>query len=165
MRLSTLEEVAERLKGGQVGLFPFDTIWGITGIESTATRIASIKQRPATQPFIKVIPDLSWVNPATNLQRELIAKHWPGPVTLRFSDQIALRLPAFEPLNQLLFLVNQPLITTSANLSGKDFPKTFQDISPEVINRVDFYYAEIEPLLGRPSLIIDATTNPPTTLR
>jgi L-threonylcarbamoyladenylate synthase len=162
MESFSIGDVAERILGQQVGVFPFDTIWGLTGLVEAeiAERISRIKKRPSSQSLVIVIPDALWVEKLvgspTPLQKEWMKKSWPGPTTLIFGD-LALRWPDFAPVNELLRLTGRPLYSTSANISGQVYPKRFEDISPEILNAVDFVFRGTEPPLGKPSNIVDVS--------
>lgn len=51
---------------------------------------------------------------------------------------IGVRIPRMVFCQALLHLLGKPLVSTSANLSGKPSPKNFGDIDEELIRRVDF---------------------------
>ena len=172
----SIRDCSRRLRNNEIGIFPFDTIWGLVGRidETVANRLYGIKRRPSSSPLLVVIPDLGWLDtlvlPLTEMQREWVQNSWPGPVTLIFDGKgrqktLAVRLPKFGPLNELLEGVGQPLYSTSANISGDPFPKRFDDISPEVLAGVDFAYRESEPLLGAESKIVDLTGSIPRVIR
>ena len=74
--------------------------------------------------------------------KELIKanKKWPGPHTwviqsqnncpkwLKKNDKVALRLPSFKPCKNLCSSLGIPLISTSANISGKISLKKYRDV-------------------------------------
>ena len=54
--------------------------------------------------------------------------------------------------------MKKPLVSTSANISGAPTPMTFKEISPEIINGVDYVVnLDREKPGGRPSTIIKLT--------
>jgi L-threonylcarbamoyladenylate synthase len=59
---------------------------------------------------------------------------------------------------KLMERMKKPLVSTSANISGQPTPKSFKEISPEIINGVDYvvnlYHDKIA---GKPSTIIKLT--------
>ncbi|MBT5856024.1 L-threonylcarbamoyladenylate synthase [bacterium] len=180
--LNSIVEVSTALQNGQVGLFPCDTIWGIIGTLATADTIRNIKQRSKQSPFICLIPSTKHLATvslpiATEYETEL-NKWWPGPVTIiapkspsipntvtAGKSSIAIRVPKFQPLNELLNQLNAPLISTSANISGTSHPLSISDISPELLDACGFIYDACEPGSNTPSTIIDCTSYPPKTLR
>ena len=173
-----IQNISDQLKNNKVGIFPFDTIWGITGIidEKVVKKIRRLKNRPDDKPLLIVIPDASslkfCVEGLADQQMELINDVWPGPVSIIFKksknipyyvtggkETVGIRLPDFEPLNYLLTCVGQPLVTTSANFSKQREPRVFQDIPKEIINKLDFVYDAFIPSLGEASRVIDCSTD------
>ena len=55
--MASAEEVGERLRRGEVGIFPCDTIYGLCGRadERIAERLYEIKRRPASKSFITLM--------------------------------------------------------------------------------------------------------------
>lgn len=173
--------IAQRIKKGSVGLFPFDTILGITGRmdTDTAIRIRRLKLRDAKKPFIVVAPDWDTVDyltaPLTSEQKAFLHQAWPGPITciLKKSpyvsdevtsglDTVAIRLPEYLPLNFLLECVKQPLISTSANFSGQPM---VDEVDPELVSQMDFNLVGCAPIEGLPSTLLDCTQIPPRVIR
>ena len=153
-------EVAAALKVVQQGgiiLYPTDTIWGI-GCDATNTeavqKIYRLKQRDEAksmiilldtdnklQSYISDVPELAYdliefaENPLTlvmpgakNISPSLIAAD--GSVGVRISDH-----PFCQQLIQRL---RKPLVSTSANISGKPSPQYFSQIDQEIIDGVDY---------------------------
>ena len=54
------------------------------------------------------------------------------------NESIAIRLVKDNFCKELINQINAPLISTSANISGKPFPKKFQEIDKKIINEVDY---------------------------
>ena len=146
-----MNDLITRLKNNQIGIVPHDTIPGIIArmSEKNASRIIDIKNRDQTKGFIILIPNTDHLSQlVTDIPthaQQLISKFWPGPLTIIFNKQpsiptiisgfettIAIRYPKHPLLNQLLTELNEPLITTSANIS------TETTVSKELINAVDF---------------------------
>ena len=81
--------ISQQLQEGAVGIFPFDTLLGITGIvsETVIQRVQQIKNRQ-DQPFILILSDLKqlsdWVAPLSVQQDQVIRHYWPGPITFIF---------------------------------------------------------------------------------
>jgi L-threonylcarbamoyladenylate synthase len=154
------DEIAKALKVVQDGgiiLYPTDTIWGI-GCDATNTeavqKIYRLKQRNETKSmiilldtdnklasYIQEVPELAYnlieyaENPLTlvmpgarNISPALIAAD--GSVGIRVSDH-----PFCQGLIQRL---RKPLVSTSANISGKPSPQYFSQIDQEVIDGVDY---------------------------
>lgn len=154
------DEIAKALKVVQDGgiiLYPTDTIWGI-GCDASNTeavqKIYRLKQRAETKSmiilldtdaklpsYIQEVPELAYSlieyaeNPLTlvmpgarNISPALIAAD--GSVGIRVSDH-----PFCVGLIQRL---RKPLVSTSANISGKPSPQYFSQIDQEIIDGVDY---------------------------
>ena len=175
--------IAEQFLNNEVGIFPFDTLLGLTGLanKDVITRLESIKKR-SSMPFIMIIPDLSYlsdlVEPLTDLQQSYIKKYWPGPVTFIFKKHkhvpdiitsgkptIGIRFANFLPLKFLLQKINQPILSTSANIHTQPVATTFSELSDELKSQCDFCYDEILPRYNQCSTIVDISTPTPTVLR
>lgn len=154
------EEVTKALdviKKGGIILYPTDTIWGIGCDASNSEAVAKIfnlKQRKDSksmlslvasdgmlQQFVREIPEVAWqlidsaVNPLTiiydepiNISKELLADD--GSAGFRITSE-----PFSKALSQAL---KKPIVSSSANISGKPAPKCFDQISEEIIEGVDY---------------------------
>ena len=180
---SELLAITEQLKQGKIGLFPCDTLLGIisTVTPENIARIQSIKQR-STDPFLILIPNFntirSFTEPLTPLQDSYVHSYWPGPITFVFNKAahldpaitcnkppIALRLPNYSPLNFLLAALQEPIISTSANIHGQPPAAEVDTCDPVILDKLDFTYSYHLPQHQRPSTIVDLTVDPPQTLR
>ena len=170
----SIEEMAQSILSGQLVIFPCDTIWGIIGLAQpeTAIQLATLKERPLNQGFVVLIPHQGhlnhWVSPITDLQKSLMAKFWPGPLTMVFQSAaavcsnikgdhsgIAIRHPRFPILNQLLDLLDTPLISSSLNLHQQATIQDIQDIPAAIKHQVSMIYPYATPLHQKASTIID----------
>ncbi|VAW17928.1 Threonylcarbamoyl-AMP synthase [hydrothermal vent metagenome] len=170
-----LVKCIEVLKKGGVILYPTDTIWGI-GCDATnpeaVKRIYEIKKRqdsksmlvlmenPALlERYIEEVPEVAWdlieisttaltiIYPnAKNLAANLIAED--GSVGIRFTKE--------KFTSGLLKRFRKPLVSTSANISGEEPPRFFNEISGGIKNLVDYIveYRQGDPAPARPSSII-----------
>ena len=61
---------------------------------------------------------------------------------------------------KLLERMKKPLVSTSANISGKPTPIAFKDISPEILKGVDYIVnLHRDKIAGKPSTIIKLTND------
>jgi L-threonylcarbamoyladenylate synthase len=175
--------IISQLRNNAVGLIPADTLWGISGIASPeiAHRIQAIKHRESPKPLILLIYQLeqieNWLQPLTNAHQQFCDSHWPGPITLLLPAStlaptaitcglptLGVRIPAIQPLRNLLKSLGHPLISTSANLAGEPAPKNHTDISRDIQAQVDFQAIWEDPP-GTASQIWDLTQTIPTRVR
>jgi L-threonylcarbamoyladenylate synthase len=164
----------EVINNGGIILYPTDTVWGI-GCDATnpeaVAKVYQLKKRTETQSMIclmngekmmynvfKEIPEVAWQildlseNPTTlvldnprNVASNLIA-----------SDQtLGIRIVKEPFCFKLMERMKKPLVSTSANISGQPTPKSFKEISPEIIKGVDYVVnLHHEKIAGKPSTII-----------
>jgi L-threonylcarbamoyladenylate synthase len=154
------EEVARALKVIQEGgiiLYPTDTIWGI-GCDATNTeaikKIYELKQRDETksmiilldtdnklQSYIQEVPSIAYdlieyaENPLTLIMPG--AKN-VSPALISTDGSLGIRVAKHDFCQQLIQRLRKPLVSTSANISGKPSPQNFGEIEQEVIDGVDY---------------------------
>ncbi|QGY48085.1 threonylcarbamoyl-AMP synthase [Maribellus comscasis] len=170
-----LKKALEVLKSGGIILYPTDTIWGI-GCDATnpeaVTRIYNIKKREDSKSmlvlmenpalldrYVDDVPEIAWdlveitTTPLTviypnakNLASNLIAED--GSIGIRFTKE--------KFTSQLLQRFRRPLVSTSANISGKKSPAFFDEISEEIKEQVDYIveYRQDDTTPSQPSSII-----------
>ncbi|MDE7116980.1 MAG: threonylcarbamoyl-AMP synthase [Muribaculaceae bacterium] len=152
-----LKKAVEILRNGGVILYPTDTIWGL-GCDATnpeaVERIFKIKKRADSksmlslvasdgmlQQFVSEVPDAAWqlidatVNPLTiiydtprGIAANLIAED--GSAGFRITSEAYSR--------GLCLRLRHPVVSTSANISGKPSPSCFEDIPQEIVDAVDY---------------------------
>jgi L-threonylcarbamoyladenylate synthase len=154
------EEVAKALKivqDGGIILYPTDTIWGI-GCDATNTeavkKIYSLKQRDEAKSMIILLDTAnkleSYVSNVNPLAFDLI-EYAENPLTLVMpgaknvspalisnDGSIGIRIVKHPFCEQLIQRMRKPLVSTSANISGKPSPQYFSQIDPEIIDGVDY---------------------------
>lgn len=174
-----IKTICKKLMDNKIGIIEHDTLPGIVSLatKENALKIQQLKDRPESKGFIILIPCIEQLNqlvatiskPAT----ELMHAYWPGPLTLIFKKHpsvpkeitgnrstIAVRYPKHPILNQILSEVNQPLLSTSANVSGTS---TLPD---KLISAVDFTFGNIKPNKITPaSTIVDTSQSKLTIIR
>jgi L-threonylcarbamoyladenylate synthase len=152
-----IKAAVDVLRKGGVILYPTDTVWGI-GCDATnaeaVKRIYKIKQRDDHKAMITLVADLAslerTVEKVPDVAYELI-ECTDRPLTIVYDKGVgvtpelmgddktlAVRLTT-EPFSAALCrALRRPLVSTSANISGQPAAKTFKQISPELINAVDY---------------------------
>ena len=164
----------EVIKNGGIILYPTDTVWGIGCDASNAEAVAKIyalKQREESKSMIVLmngekmmynvftaIPEVAWQildlseNPTTlildnprNVAANIIAD----------DKTLGVRMVKEPFCYKLMERMKRPLVSTSANISGMFTPKSFKEISPEIIKGVDYVVnLHREKICNKPSTII-----------
>ena len=180
-----VEEAVEVLKRGGVILYPTDTIWGL-GCDpmnkQALQKIDAIKKRLADKSYILLVNSERQLNyHVTNIPEvcyDLIdfatkpltiiypkGKHVDACVTAE-DGSIGIRMiKSPEYLNYLITRLKHGIISTSANISGEKYPKSYADISESIKSQVDFI---VDPSLENkniePSQIIKIGENSEVTI-
>lgn len=147
---------AKYLKEGKVILYPTDTIWGLgCSLESPAAldRIFHIKNRPPTKSPILLVNSIEMLklySGRIHPRIETLLLLHNRPLTVIYSNPVGLPLHVLnqdgsiairickDPFCQkMIEFLNQPIISTSANLSGEPTPKNFTEISETILKKVD----------------------------
>lgn len=156
---SDIDNALDVLKRGGVILYPTDTVWGL-GCDATNAaaieRIYAIKQRNDAKALICLLDSSDslerWVSGVPAVAYELLdaaiepltviydgAYVPPIASNLPADDgSLAIRIPHDEFCRELCHRLRKPLVSTSANISGKPTPQTFSDIKTEIKEKVDY---------------------------
>jgi L-threonylcarbamoyladenylate synthase len=168
------------LRKGGVILYPTDTIWGI-GCDATnpaaVDRIYEIKQRSDTKSmlvlldsaanldrYVQEVPDIAW--DLIELAEKPLTIIYPRAKNLAknlLSDDgtIGIRIVRDEFCSRLIQHIRKPIVSTSANISGKSWPTNFNSIDTVILQHVDYIvkWRQDDNTKGRPSSIIKLGTN------
>ncbi len=124
-------DLCQRLKAGQVGILPTETVYGLVclaGNEEARKRICELKARDDNKPMqflIDTIDHCAWldieVSPAL---QKLSDAFWPGPLTVIVTnadgDYVGIRVPRNDFICSMIDQLGMPLTATSANVAGED---------------------------------------------
>jgi tRNA threonylcarbamoyl adenosine modification protein (Sua5/YciO/YrdC/YwlC family) len=176
-----IAEVAALLRDGGVVLLPTDTIYGLHAVatnEAACARIAELKEREATKPFVVLgasLEQLLEVGLVVDARdREALNSIWPAPLTAilplqrpiaasRGASSLAVRVPDLEWLRGLVAMTG-PLASTSANRSGEPPIESPDSLARDLQNALDGV-VDAGPLSGEPSTIVDFTGDEPRLIR
>ena len=155
-----IRQAVSVLRRGGIILYPTDTVWGI-GCDATSSeavrRIFEIKRRSDAKALITLvgsvgalertvdgIPDVAYEliecsdRPLTIVyDRPLPAAHI-APELCAPDGTIGVRVTSEAFSSALCRVFGKPLVSTSANISGTQTPKTFGGISGEIVFAVDY---------------------------
>ncbi len=152
-----IEKSLEVLKNGGTILYPTDTLWGI-GCDATNTsaikKVFKIKQRSDNKTMIIIIDDVKklslYVDEIPETTWDLLEK-FDRPTTIIYpkakkilkklaakDGSVAIRVIQNPFCKELLANFDKPIISSSANISGKRNPLSFSEISDEIKNKVDY---------------------------
>lgn len=168
------EAVATLRRGGLI-LYPTDTIWGIgcdaTNAEAVA-KVFALKQREESKSLITLfdsadrvsryfdtIPDVAYdlmdvaVNPLTLI---LDGARGVAANLLAADGSMAVRITSEAFSRELCYRFQKPIVSTSANISGQPAAAVFSEVSPVIINGVDYVvkYRQNDMQRCKPSSIV-----------
>lgn len=147
----------EVLQQGGIILYPTDTVWGI-GCDATnadaVAKIYALKRREESKSMIILVngermlynvfndvPEVAWnilelsEKPTTLVldNPRNVAKNLIAP-----DNTLGMRLVNEPFCYKLMERFKKPIVSTSANISGQPTPLSFSEISPEIVNGVDY---------------------------
>ncbi|MDR0420536.1 MAG: threonylcarbamoyl-AMP synthase [Prevotellaceae bacterium] len=152
-----INRTVKALKNGKIILYPTDTVWGI-GCDATnaeaVEKIYKLKHRCNNKSMIILVDTVERI--ARHVKRIPKIAHdfielSEMPVTIIYpraknlaenliaeDGTIAVRIVNHEFCRKLISVFDCPIVSTSANITGINPPMSFDEISPDVINNVDF---------------------------
>lgn len=152
-----IQKAVQTLRQGGIILYPTDTVWGI-GCDvrnvQAVQRIYELKQRAdhkamiclvdsanRMQRYLRMVPDVAWdlveyadkpltliLDGAVNLASNLIAE----------DGSIGIRVTKERISQELCYRFQNAIVSTSANISGEPTPANFSEITPKIIQGVDY---------------------------
>ena len=164
IEVNNIEDTIKRLRNGEVGIIPCDTIYGISSLvtEEAMERIYEIKERPQSKKLI-VLSDKNSLESLGLIVPDEILSLWPSPLTVilptKGGDTLAVRVPDDKYLSSLLSETG-PLFSTSVTISGKPALETFEDVYTVFSEKVDFIVRKENIVKGESSTLLDATKRP-----
>ncbi|MDE3033203.1 MAG: threonylcarbamoyl-AMP synthase [Acidobacteriota bacterium] len=182
-QLRHLERIAEILQQDGVIAYPTDTLFGLGCLASrkkAVDRILQIKGRDPKKPMSILCADMEMLcrytrhldTPTFRLLKQML----PGPYTallpasravpryLQNKQVVGLRIPDHPFCLALTKLLGEPIITTSANLSGQPTLNTAWELEEELGHALDVVVDCGQPL-GLGSTIVDLSGEAPALVR
>ena len=123
--------IGDRFASGQLGILPTDTVYGIMGrsdAPSVSRRIYKAKRRDTAKRLQFLLARLSQLDdldiPLSAGLSKLATAFWPGQLTVvarnRDNVGVGVRIPNHRLIFDVINHLGQPLVASSANLSGHD---------------------------------------------
>ena len=176
---SEINKALQVLKEGGLILYPTDTVWGIgcdATNENAVKKVYDLKKRIDSKALICLVADDRMLKkyvkqiPETALN---IIDVTDKPTTIIYDGAqnlatnlvandgtIAIRIPDDDFCYFLSRKLNGAIVSTSANISGQPTPKSFKEISKEVLKGVDYVVnLHHEKICNKPSSIIKLSNN------
>lgn len=182
-----IEEAAREIKKGNLVLFPTETVYGIgaNALEEEAVKkIFIAKGRAQDNPLIVHVSNMQMVEEIVAhigiLERKLMEKFWPGPLTIIFQrkskevipnivtaslDTVGVRMPSNIIAKKLIEKAGVPIAAPSANVSGKPSGTKVEDIIAELDGKVEYILDGGFTDIGLESTVIKVENNRVNILR
>ncbi len=152
-----VKKAVEVLKAGGVILYPTDTVWGI-GCDATnpkaVKKVYEIKRREDSKAliclvdsearltrYVRNVADVTW--DMIELSEKPLTVIFDGvtglaPNLTAEDGSVGLRVTREEFSKELCYRFQKPIVSTSANISGEPTAMTFDAISDEIKEAVDY---------------------------
>jgi len=175
-----IERTAELIKKGKVIICPTDTVYGLIcnlKNKKAVERLFKIKKRKKDNPvpiFVENLKQAKKLVKINKKQEEFLKSIWPGKTTAVLKrkkikgkiygvnkETIALRIPDYKLINNLLKKTKILLSGTSANVSGKGAETRIEGVLNQFKNKKekpDFVIDKGNLKYSKPSTIIDLTS-------
>jgi L-threonylcarbamoyladenylate synthase len=179
-----IEKGVKILQKGGVIAFPTDTVYGLGADAFNATaveRIYEIKNRPKHRQLPLLIADVEQLtalaDPIPEIAWFLARRFWPGGLTLVLSKTdsapaylapgptIAVRVPDHVVCLAIIQHLGNPIIGTSANISGEPPTLTADEVRQQLGGKIDFIINGGKCPGGKESTVVDITQESPIILR
>jgi len=184
-----MNEIITALNNGAVLVLPTDTVYGLVcdaKNKKAVEKIYKIKKRPRSKPLPVFVRDFKMAKELAEIDKEqerILNKKWPGKYTFILKSKcqnpnvksnpksktyginketIALRIPRYKFLNDLLKKVDKPLAQTSVNISGQPSLNNIKEIIKifsSQRNQPDLIIDAGNLPKNKPSVIIDLTNS------
>jgi len=180
-----LAAAARVLRAGGLVAFPTETFYGLgaNALDPEAVaRVFRAKGRPADKPLLVLVSSVEMaagiVTDVPERARRLIARYWPGPLTLILRARpdvpvavtagpgtIGLRIPGHPVARALVQAAALPITAPSANPHGGPSPCRAAEVVAGLGDRVDLVLDGGATVGGAPSTVLDVTSDPPRVVR
>ncbi len=165
----------DTLRKGGVILYPTDTVWGL-GCDATnaaaVEKVFAIKHRPDNKSMLVLVDSTDrakmYADGLTDVACDLMEMS-DKPLTLVIDGaknidkklvaddgSVGIRVTREKFSHDLCYRLGRPIVSTSVNISSQPAAKVFADISPEMLETVDYVvkYRQGDKRQSKPSSII-----------
>ena len=175
-----LDRIFGVLYAGGTILYPTDTIWGIgcdATNETAVKKIFEIKKRPDAKSMIVLVDSekmlFQYAGNFPDVALDIIRAS-DKPITIIYPEvygiancliaedgSAGIRITDDKFCVSIIKKFSRPIVSTSANLSGMPWPKSFKDIDTEIVKAVDYVvkWRQDDRSASKPSGIIKVWTD------
>jgi L-threonylcarbamoyladenylate synthase len=179
-----LRDVATVLGAGGLVAFPTETFYGLGARamdRAAVRRVFALKGRPAANPLLVLVDGIGMAERIAVVPpraRPLIARHWPGALTLVFTARaivpdeitagtgtVGVRLSPHPVARGIVAALGEPVTAPSANPTGLAPPTTATEVARDFDGAIELIVDAGATSGGQPSTVLDVTVDPPRVLR
>lgn len=181
-RRDIVHRAVEALVGGKLVVFPTETVYGLAASAANVQavhRLVGGKQRDREMPLTLAVPNAAearrYVESVSRVGERIMARCWPGPVTIVFPNPggpgleaidaqcrerflsslgIGLRVPDHPAVLETMQILRSPLALSSANLSGEPDPIDADSALRQLGDTADVVIDDRTTRYGKPSTVI-----------
>ena len=173
------------LRQGGLVVFPTDTVYGLGAcikIPQAIERVYGVKERPHGMALPLLLADTLQISEVAEsvppIAWLLADKFLPGALTIVLPKSspvpdiitaggatVAVRIPDQPVPIALIRGLGEPIVGTSANLSGRPSPLTADEVYSQLGDKIDFIIDGGKCPAGRESTVVDVTKEIPVILR
>jgi tRNA threonylcarbamoyl adenosine modification protein (Sua5/YciO/YrdC/YwlC family) len=181
---SGLAAATTAIRAGELVVLPTDTVYGLAADAfdpAAVRRLLAAKGRGREMPPPVLVGSVATLGALAATvppwAADLVAHHWPGPLTIIVREQsslqwdlgdtrgtVAVRMP-HDPVALALLERTGPLAVSSANLTGRPAATDADQAAEMLADRVSVILDSGPTLDDRPSTIVDCTGPQPRVLR
>ncbi len=181
MKTLTFKEAIERVKAGDVGVLPTDTVYGLTAradSQPAVKRLYRLKRRES-KPGTIVAASIDQLVQLGLKRRYLTAieHYWPNPISIIIpcadaalsylhlgKQSLAVRIPSTQWLSEALHQTG-PLLTSSANHPGEKPADSPAEAYEFFGDQADFYTEPMPGMERQSSTVLQIIDDSPVVLR
>lgn len=176
------ELIEQTILDGGIIIYPTDTLYGIGGRadrDDIVEKVYALKGRDKNKPLSMIVPDFNFINKyfkVDDFTEKTIKKYLPGKysillqpntmfenipisnIILSMTPKVSVRI-CDHYIQDIVFSLKVPLISTSANLSGNKSVSKFEDLEDELLKKVDLVIVDDSELSGKGSVIFEILEN------
>lgn len=179
-----LRAAARTLRGGGLVAFPTETFYGLgaAALEPAGVRrVFALKGRPQSRPLLLLVDSVAMVATVAEVDataRSLMARHWPGPLTLVLrarplvpvevtagTGTVGVRLSPHPVATGLVSALGAPVTAPSANPTGLEPPTTAEGVRRHFGGAIELILDGGPSGGGAASTVLDVTADPPRLIR
>ncbi len=148
------------IREGAVIAYPTEGVWGLGCLpddKRAVSRIFELKRRSWQEGLILVASDMEQIAPflegLDETQRQSLERTWPGPVTWLVPDngrapawitgrhdRVALRVSSHPVIRGICDLLDEPIVSTSANPAGRPPARTLLRLRQYFPHGIDYIF-------------------------